>query len=101
MSTPLTACLVYRAAKGDEAAHAEVLSRLQLNLKLGHFSVWPCEHKLPCVPPSAEAMDAYANKLSEALLNNLRGSTTTASNAPPVAQVPLGVLAGIKKARHS
>lgn len=58
MSLPITACLVYKAARNEGNARDRLKYRMDYNKKHGAFSTHGCPHKPPCTPPTeAELAD--------------------------------------------
>lgn len=67
MSQPISVCTMWKAARGDEAVTVKVIETLVRNIKIGHFSTWPCEHQPPCQAPTTEQLAAFDKRLFEAL----------------------------------
>ena len=51
MSTPISVCLISKAAFGNERACEQLTQAMEYNLKCGHFTTFPCE----CDPPLSGA----------------------------------------------
>lgn len=58
MSTPIHACEVYKAAKGDEKAYTFLLEAMKYNLTCGHWTQMGCMHDPPCEEPTNAQIDA-------------------------------------------
>ena len=67
MSIPISACLVTKAANGDEQAYSKFKAAMLKNLQHGTFSTYPCECNPRCKQPSDELLD----KLQERLVQDL------------------------------
>lgn len=59
MSAPIDDCLVHKAALGDEKAKDELLVMLRMNLRLGHWSHFPCPHKPQCAEATVEQYNTF------------------------------------------
>ena len=84
MSIPITACLISKATKSEQA-YQNLLERMKVNVVHGHFSQWPCEHNPPCTMPTDEELD----KLNERLTKDLAGIEPDPS--PPGVQGSPGI----------
>lgn len=66
MSIPITACLVSKAARGDQAAYAELRRRWLYNQDFGAFSIWPCKCDPPCPEVTEEQVAALSRQIEAA-----------------------------------
>ena len=64
MSTPIIACKVYKAAKGDEDSFNFLLEAMKYNCECGHFSSFRCMCDPPCEPPTEEQLAAYGKRMN-------------------------------------
>ena len=67
MSLPVSACMMIRACKNEEA-YQGLLKRMRYNIKHGAFTVYDCKCDPPCTPPT----DAEAKQLEDRLTNDLK-----------------------------
>jgi hypothetical protein len=67
MSTPISACIVSKAALGDEKAFQFLLKAMERNIECGHFLTVPCNCDPPCQRPTGEQIEAFDTRLREAL----------------------------------
>lgn len=68
MSTPISACRVYRAALGDEKAFARLVEDMEYNLRWGAFTVFPCQCQPPCTVPTEQQIDDLNKRVTEAVV---------------------------------
>jgi hypothetical protein len=65
MSVPVSACLVNKAAKGDEQAYERLKSIMFINLECGHWTYCGCVHEPPCEPASEEQFETVDTRLKK------------------------------------
>jgi len=68
MSQPLSQCIIFKAALGDEQAYKFVLDAMKYNKKCGHYSIFPCTCNPPCKQPSKEQGEELNRKITEATI---------------------------------
>ena len=62
MSYPISACLVVKAALGDEQAYTKLRDAMIYNLKCGHWSQIPCGH-VPLCECSDEQLERFHERI--------------------------------------
>jgi len=72
VSQPLSQCVIFRAALGDEQAYKFVLDAMRYNKKCGHYSVFPCTCDPPCRRPTEEQGDELNRRIAEATKDIVR-----------------------------
>ena len=61
MSQPISVCMGFRAARGDEEAYRELMAAFKSNIEGGgHWSQFPCS----CDPPCEEATEFELDELN-------------------------------------
>jgi len=63
MSIPISQCLIFKAAKGDDAAYRKLVSRSKTNFRCGRFSLYACGCEPPCEWPTTEQFEALERRL--------------------------------------
>ena len=81
MSTPISTCLLVKAALGDETAFNQLVEAMEYNLSCGHWSVFPCRCDPPCPQPEQERMEALSERLNRVLRER---KAERAKKAPPI-----------------
>ena len=66
MSIPIKACMVVKAAKGDEKAFENLIERMKLNANHGAFKVYPCDCEVAC-SATDEELEAFDARVKESL----------------------------------
>ena len=66
MSMPIIACLVVKAAKGDEEAYVRLVKNVRANMKCGHFTQVPC-----ACSPKCECTDEELVALNDRLIQDV------------------------------
>ena len=67
MSIPISKCLIYKAATGNEPAFKRLAGALEYNISKGSFTLAPCQ----CTPPCAVATDTQLSDLDTRLVAEL------------------------------
>jgi len=64
MSVPIKACLVIRAASGDEDAYEKLVRAMKYNIECGHYTSYPCDcnPRCDCTDEELEALDKRIKK---------------------------------------
>lgn len=65
MSMPISACMVMKAAKGDEDAYKHLIDAYTINLKCGHYTTFPCRCDPPCELPTEEQLKKLQARVDE------------------------------------
>lgn len=68
MSTPISACWVYRAALGDQKAFERLVEDMEYNLRQAAFSTYPCECKPPCAVPTDQQLEDLNKRVMEGVV---------------------------------
>jgi hypothetical protein len=68
MSAPISACLIYKAGRGDQEAFDSLVHAMRINRRWGAFTQFPCFHDPPCEPCTRE-QHAELNKRINAILD--------------------------------
>jgi hypothetical protein len=66
MSLPLSQCLIFKAALGNQTAYNKLVEITKYNKYQGHFTLSPCIHNPPCIQPTENQLIDLATKLDEA-----------------------------------
>jgi hypothetical protein len=67
MSQPISMCMVYKAARGDEKAFKWMVDAMDYNSTQMAFTQCPCECKPPCPKPTDDQLKAFNDRLNKAL----------------------------------
>ena len=67
MSQPISACSVYKAARGDEEAFKWLVQAMDYNMKCGHWSENPCRCNPPCEKPTVQQLEDCKERLKAEL----------------------------------
>ena len=64
MSIPISACLIIRAAKGDESSYEQLIHDYTVNMECGHWTTFGCRCDPPCEQPTDEQKDELQRRLT-------------------------------------
>jgi hypothetical protein len=67
MSQPISKCLIFKAALGDEKAFDTLVRAQDYNSTQFAFTVFPCECNPRCAVPSDEQLEDLGRRVAEAL----------------------------------
>ena len=67
MSTPISICRVWKAAKGDEAEFEQLVKDVIRNREFGSYSIFPCDHNPSCKSPTEEEAKKFEDQMNKAL----------------------------------
>lgn len=67
MSIPIDDCLIHAGALGNDEAKDELLGIMRENLRLGHWSHFPCPHDPPCQKAPPEQYAAFSSQVWKVL----------------------------------
>jgi hypothetical protein len=70
MSIPISSCVVYKAALGDEQAYESLVNAYKINLACGHYSRFGCSCNPPCEVPTKEQMEVLQKRLDDYFKEN-------------------------------
>lgn len=74
MSIPISACLVFKAARNQGDARKRLQERIDYNKKHGAFSTWPCRHEPPCeIPTDDQIADLLLDMPDAIILFEVKG----------------------------
>jgi len=90
MSVPIKACLVIRAASGDEDAYEKLVRAMKYNIECGHYTSYPCDcnPRCDCTDEELEALSnfdpAKTAIIDERFRDDLKGFEATADSTAQI-----------------
>lgn len=87
MSTPISYCVIYRAARGDESAFKYVAETLEYNLRHGSYTLYGCKHQPPCELPTDAQLEDLDKRVKEAVValrKHAFGNKSPVKHAPRI-----------------
>lgn len=67
MSQPISMCLVYKAALGDEECVKRLTEAMDYNLRYGSYTTFPCDCKPPCPVPTQGQLQALNLRVTQGI----------------------------------
>lgn len=67
MSTPISQCLIFKSAFGDEKAYKFLLDAEDYNSTQFAYTIFPCKCDPPCQKPTEEQLSSLRKRLNDDL----------------------------------